>query len=420
MSSVVNEIRKIKRSAKDRGGLLKKIETNLDSAALRWFVSKVSNSEIVVEVTMDRDRTVDTPKVAELSHASGKSVVLSIIPTGIACEFGGYAGDAAPITNLLAGACDYLITNPNAVNASNFVSIAKNVIYAEGMMIDLFSRGAVNFNLPYSNRIGLIVEKSPKEDIEHIFNLVNAARAIYGIDIVDVYITKEKVGGRCVKRPSGAISGTIDNPQVVVDACEYLIKKGATAIGITTNIQGLSAEEYTKHFRGKFPNPVGGAEAIISHLIVDRFRIPAAHAPLINFKGIKGSKIVDARGAGEMASTSGLECILIGLNQAPQIQEIADIKQRIRDSISINSLMAIVAPAGALGGIPVMYGDERKIPIIAVRDNKTLLNVTARRLGLQNVIEVNNYTEACGVITALKVGVSKEGLYRPLKTLRPH
>ncbi|WP_353737299.1 DUF3326 domain-containing protein [Moorena sp. SIO3B2] len=40
-----------------------------------------------------------------------------MIPTGVRAEIGGFAGDATPSTNLLASACDYLVTNPNAVTA---------------------------------------------------------------------------------------------------------------------------------------------------------------------------------------------------------------------------------------------------------------------------------------------------------------
>ena len=49
-------------------------------------------------------------------------------------------------------------------------------------------------------------------------------------------------------------------------------------------VKDLPAENYAKHFEGLHPNPVGGAEAIISHLIVAKYKIPAAHAPLSNLK----------------------------------------------------------------------------------------------------------------------------------------
>ena len=38
--------------------------------------------------------------------------VLMLVPTGIGCEIGGYAGDALPSARLLAAASDCLITHP--------------------------------------------------------------------------------------------------------------------------------------------------------------------------------------------------------------------------------------------------------------------------------------------------------------------
>ena len=44
---------------------------------------------------------------------------LLIVPTGIGAEIGGHAGDAMPVTQLLAETCDTLVTHPNVVNASD-------------------------------------------------------------------------------------------------------------------------------------------------------------------------------------------------------------------------------------------------------------------------------------------------------------
>ena len=43
---------------------------------------------------------------------------LLVIPTGIGCELGGYAGDAIPAARLLAAASGCLITHPNVMNAA--------------------------------------------------------------------------------------------------------------------------------------------------------------------------------------------------------------------------------------------------------------------------------------------------------------
>ena len=79
-------------------------------------------------------------------------VAVSIIPTGVRAEIGGFAGDATPSTNLLATACDYLITNPNAVTASDLYYAHDNVLYLEGNLICQLLLG----------NIGLVPEKTEK------------------------------------------------------------------------------------------------------------------------------------------------------------------------------------------------------------------------------------------------------------------
>ena len=389
----------------------------LGDSALRWYVSEVTSDEIVVEATICDDdfgslRSINSGSVKD-TYFPGKTAVVSIIPTGVGCEIGGYAGDAAPVTNLLASSVDYVITNPNSVNASNFISLAPNVVYTEGLTIDLFCQGLVNLYRPLANRVGLIVERSSDAHLDVIFNVINAIRAIYGVNIEDVVVTDEAIGSRCVENSAGAFVGTIDRPDVLFSACDELLSRGATAIGVTTNVQDLPTEAYEKHFRGEYPNPVGGVEAIISHLITRRYRIPAAHAPLINLKQMTLSdNVVDSRGAGEMSSVSGLACVPIGLRRAPQIDPSRG--GQFEDILNINNLLAVVAPASCLGGIPILATQPLDIPVIAVKDNKTILDVTQSRVQLRNCIEVRNYAEASGVLLALKNGISLESIRRPL------
>ncbi len=393
------------------------LEDSVEHTALRWNISHATDEAITIEATTYDGELAPLEEYASTYHYPGKHVVVSVIPTGIGCEVGGYAGDAAPITNLLASATDYLITNPNAVNASNFISIDKNVIYTEGSSIDLFCEGVVNLYVPYMNRVGLIIEHSSKENLDVVFNIINTVRAIYGVNISDFVVTDRPIGSRCMRNESGAFVGTIDNPKVLFDACEKLIARGVNAIGVTTNVQDLPASAYAEHFAGRCPNPVGGVEAVISHLITRRYQVPAAHAPFINIKRLNlEQEIVDARGAGEMASTSGLACILIGLQRAPQIKSQSG--SQIADIVNVNNLSAVVTPASCLGGIPMLYAHKYNVPIIAVRQNQTILNVTREELPLNNVIEVENYAEAVGVLMALRRGINPESIQRPLSTLR--
>lgn len=394
------------------------IENWVGRDALRWYIAQVTDDEIVVEATFyDGEMFEPAGGIESRGRFPGRSAVVSIVPTGVGCDLGGYAGDAAPATNLLAATVDYLVTNPNAVNASNFISMDDNVLYTEGLCIDMMMKGAVDLHIPYANRIGLLVERASTESLDVVFNIVNTVRAVHGIDVADIVVTEEAIGSHCVENASGAFVGTVDRPQVLFAACERLLRNGVNAIAVTTNIQDLPPENYVRHFEGEYPNPLGGVEAIISHAIVNRFQVPAAHAPMLNFKDLDLlHSIVDARGAGEAASASGLACTLIGLRRAPQISLARSF--RCADTINVHNLLAVVCPVGCLGGIPAIYAHKHGIPIVAVAENGTVLGVRGEKIGIGNVVEVRSYAEAAGVLLALKRGISLESVRRPLPTLR--
>src|SRR5436853_2578975 len=394
------------------------IEKAIGPTALRWYIAKTTAREIVLEVTSSDTESHYPFSPGPRAYHGGKSAVLNIIPTGIGCSIGGYAGDAAPVTNLLAATTDYLITHPNSVNASNFIGLnSDNVVYTDGLTIDLLCRGLVDLHLPQSNKIGLIVEKSDPKKLDIVFNVVNTVRAVHGANIIDCIVTEKPIGGRCVKNQSGAFVGTVDNPGVIFEACEKLLQRGATAIALTSNIQDLSFEEYANHFDGQFPNPVGGVEAVISYSVTRRYGVPSAHAPLTNIHDLDlRHNVVDARAAGEFASASGLACVLIGLQRAPHVRPPSNC--RLVDLLNIHNVTAIVMPATSLGGIPAIYAQKHEIPIIAVQENRTIFEVTQEELGLRNVVEARSYAEAAGILTALRKGISLESIARPLKTLR--
>ncbi len=398
-------------------GIPEYTEQVTEGRALRWYVGQITADEVVVEATVDSEKIGEFRESVEDRFHPGRSVAVSIIPTGVGCSIGGYAGDAAPVTRLLSSAVDYLVTNPNAVNASDFAQINDNVLYTEGYCIDLLCRGRIDLYVPYANSVGVIIEKASDARLDQAFNVINAVRAVHGVDIQHCVVTDRPIGSRCEKNETGAFVGTVDHPEVLAQACESLLAKGVNAIAVTTNVQDLPFDDYALHFAGQAPNPVGGVEAIISHFIVNRYRVPSAHAPMSNIHDLAlESPIVDARGAGEFSSLSGLACVLMGLAKAPQIAPRPGT--RVRDAVNINNVVAVVAPATCLGGIPTLFSARYGIPTIAVRDNETILGVTRQELGLENVIEVGSYAEAAGVLMALEKGIALQSIVRPLPTLR--
>jgi hypothetical protein len=61
---------------------------------------------------------------------------LLLIPTGIGCEQGGFAGDALPVARLLAAASDCLITHPNVMNGAALYWSDSRIHYVEGWSLD--------------------------------------------------------------------------------------------------------------------------------------------------------------------------------------------------------------------------------------------------------------------------------------------
>jgi hypothetical protein len=71
-------------------------------------------------------------------------------------------------------------------------------------------------------------------------------------------------------------------------------------------------------------------------------------------------------------------------------------------------------PASCLGGIPALAAEYAGIPLIAVKENETILDVTNAKMRMWNVVEVDTYLEAAGVLLALRNGISIESLRRPI------
>ena len=194
-------------------GIPEYTEQVTEGRALRWYVGQITADEVVVEATVDSEKIGEFRESVEGRFHPGRSVAVSIIPTGVGCSIGGYAGDAAPVTRLLSSAVDYLVTNPNAVNASDFAQINDNVLYTEGYCIDLLCRGRIDLYVPYANSVGVIVEKASDARLDQAFNVINAVRAVHGVDIQHCVVTDRPIGSRCEKNETGAFVGTVDRRQ---------------------------------------------------------------------------------------------------------------------------------------------------------------------------------------------------------------
>ena len=129
---------------------------------------------------------------------------------------------------------------------------------------------------------------------------------------------------------------------------------------------------------------MGGVEAILSHYISKELKVPCAHSPAFADYSIS-SEIVNPKASSEYITPTFLPCILLGLANAPKLTNSG--------GISVNDVDFLVMPYDSLGSIPVFEALRRNIPVYAVKENTTALNVTGDKIS-DNIIEVEGY-ETC-------------------------
>lgn len=326
-----------------------------------------------------------------------------LIPTGIGASIGGYAGDASVWARKFAE-FSRLIVNPNVVNAGGFSGITSNMFYVEGYTLDEFFRGNLSLIPSKNNKIGLIFDKGMSIEVLNIhINTLNAVKTVYGIDII-YKITNEEVGVEFFIDKSGVSTGGVKQIQTILSSAKSLIKHGAQAIAIVCKFDNDC--ENPDYENGIGVDPVGGVEAIISHYISKELKVPAAHAPAFEDFSIS-TKVVNPKASAEYITPTFLPCILLGLSSAPLIKETENKKQETDEQssyspqITIHNLDFLIMPYNALGSVPVFESVKRGIKVFAVKENKSVLNVTNEKLNLSGVIEVDTYEECLEIVRKL-------------------
>lgn len=313
-----------------------------------------------------------------------------IVPTGVGASIGGYAGDGSGAARMFSK-IGKLIVNPNVVNAAVFSGIDENMLYTEGYIIDEFFKGNITLRESKNNKIGIIFDKPIPEYVLNVhINTINAVKTVYGIDIFDYEITKEPVGVEFFVNENGISSGIIKNADTLIKAGNNLKNKGAQALGIVCLFDNSDDEDYEN---ADGVDPVGGVEGIISHIISRELKLPCAHAPAFSDINIP-TRIVNPKAAAEYITPTFLPCILLGLNNAPQIVSCEDKQDSYYSIDDVNSL---IVPFNSLGSIPVLQAAERGIRIFAVKENSTILDVDASSLGI-DVIEVEEYKDILNIL----------------------
>jgi len=315
-----------------------------------------------------------------------KNLAAFIVPTGVGASIGGFAGDASKDARLISERCS-LIVNPNVVNAACFSGITENMLYTEGFALDLFFKKEIALKKAQNNKIGVIFDKSIPQNILNIhINTINAVETVYGLDEIKFDITEEEVNVHYEVTKEGISTGNIKNPETLLNCAEKLLNQGCEAIAIVCLFEDNDDGNYSN---GMGVDPVGGVEAIISHLITKTFRVPSAHAPAFKTIDIT-TEIVDKRAASEYITPTFLPCILLGLQNAPKL---IPYKEASADDFKVDDLKCLIMPYNALGSIPVLKANELNIPVLAMKENSTLLNITKEELNLPNIIIINKFND---------------------------
>lgn len=350
-----------------------------------------------------------------------------VVPTGIGCTIGGYAGDALPSARLLAAASGCLITHPNVMNGAALYWSDPRIHYVEGSALDRFAAADLALRPVRRQRVGLLLDAGIEAELRlrHL-QVADGCRATLGLEIGPVVTTEAPLGVSLRQGPSGASWGTLQRPDVLLRAGEALRDRGATAIAVVARFPDDPESGALAAYRsGSGVDLLAGAEAVISHLLSRHLNLPCAHAPALWSLALDPD--LDPRAAAEELGTTFLPCVLVGLSRAPDLVPLhlpdraAAARAGCGELIRADQIEAVVAPAGALGGAAVLACAQRGVPVIAV-NNPCLLSVTAAALGLVEagavVWEVASYLEAAGLLLSLREGISPAALRRPLPQMR--
>ena len=353
-------------------------------------------------------------------------VAVSIIPTGVRAEIGGFAGDATPSTNLLATACDYLITNPNAVTASDVYYAHDNVLYLEGNLICHLLLGNIGLVPEKRKTVAAIIEK-PRDErfLNNVLNALNGLRAVGGINIDPVIVTGGKIETVCTYSEYGNASGEFKGIDELMQALDIVETSAARAVVLMTTLM-VEDEIRQRYYKGdSIPNPWGGAEAIMTHMLTNFYPFTAAHAPLLlEWEHTGFGKLVDPRDGAELISSAYVCSPLNGLINSPRPVKFDTPVAAGETRISVENISAVVMPETTVGNIPFLASLDQGIPVILVKDNTTKYNITPERLQIdetegRKIYRVNSYMEAAGLLLALRNGIVPESTTRPMPQLKP-
>lgn len=347
------------------------IKLPLPGVPIRLILTAVQDDILTFECSfIDIEKKPVWPSLLDINLRQRVShqpfVAVSIIPTGVRAEIGGFAGDATPSTNLLAAACDYLVTNPNAVTASDVYFAKDNVLYLEGNLICQLLLGNIGVIPEKHTNIAAIIEK-PRDErfLNNVLNALNGLRAVGGINIDPVVVTGGAVETECTYSQYGNASGEFKGLEELIKALDVVENSSARAVALVSTLL-VDDRVRQAYYRGEsIPNPWGGAEAILTHTTTNFYPFTAAHAPLLlEWEHTGFGKLVDPRDGAELISSAYVCSPLSGLINSPRPVSFDTPIAAGETRISVENISAVVMPETTVGNIPFFASLDQGVPVI--------------------------------------------------------
>jgi hypothetical protein len=331
-----------------------------------------------------------------------------IIPTGLACQFGGDAG-FNPGIRLIAQGSNHLIINPNAVNASDLNEMTLNCLYVEGSSIDRFLHGGINLRKTKTQNKILMVVNPPI--VPDNINSANAGISTLGAK-VEILALNTPLYMKAIVNTDGSAGGIHSGVEELIEQVRDL---EFDALAIQTMID-CDPEVAQNYWDNGGVNPWGKIEAMVSKLISEAINKPVAHAPVENYDNdddmlnIHHTTVVKPQNAAEAISATYTFCILKGLNKAPKIETRTNLRHE--NILTCGDIDFLVTPHGCFGEAHracLKHG----IPIIVVEENTTCFSKGFKYPTTKGMIFVKNYLEASGVIQCMSAGVDFNTVIMP-------
>jgi len=383
---------------------------------LRWGLLSATAGGATLELASLEGGPADgvdaAPRGRAIAAAPGCHVAL-VIPTGVGADTGGFVGDAGPVVRALEAVADTVITNPNSVNGADFYGGGERSLYVEGWLLDQFFAGRAALRRAPVVRIGLLLDRLEAGAKRQLLDAANGMVAVRGLNVMAVAASTEALAAEVERSALGHFIGTVGNLEVLLEPARQLLAAGANCIAVCTDIGGITDADWSGHYAGNDVNPVGAIEALISRALSFLLGVPCVHAPASLPVMRDAVAQADARAASELASGTGLPCLLEGLSKVG-IAAPAGVP-----AIGVADLAAVILPGGSVGGAPALGALEHRVPIIAVRQNSCRVGTGWAAAGLpaSAVIEVESYAEAIGLVAAIKAGLAPAAIRRPLRAL---